>query len=306
MVRLSYIAIALLISGVFSCKEKQTGIEKVIKTQHRYSDFEIPKTLKFAGETIHLNDIDVRERYERELIVNAYYHSSTFFLIKRSTRWLPLIEKILKEEGLPEDFKYLAVAESGLTQANSYAGARGFWQFLSPTAKDYGLEINKHVDERYHIEKSTRAACKYLLNAKKDLGSWPLAAAAYNRGKRGISVNLEQQYVTNYFDLNLNTETARYFFRILALKEIIENPKKYNFEINRSYEPYKTRKLNVKEDIDNLSLWAKNMGFNKKILKKLNPWLISNKLKLKDGKSYVILLPAKGSDLKVYSDTNGE
>lgn len=305
MVKFSTISIVLFFGLVFSCSENKTVVQKV-ETIHPYSDFEIPSQVIFANEEISLDDIDVQERYERELIVNAYYHSSTFFLIKRSTRWFPTIERVLKEEGIPEDFKYLALAESGLAQVKSYAGAAGFWQFLSPTAKDYNLEVSKTVDERYHIEKSTRAACKYLMNAKKDLGSWPLAAAAYNRGKRGVQVNLEKQYVSNYFDLNLNSETARYFFRILALKEIIENPNKYNFDIKRTYEPYKTVKVTINESIKDLSLWSKNKGFNKKILKKLNPWLISNKLKVKDGKSYVILLPAKGSDLKVYSDTNGE
>lgn len=295
---------------IVACSEQAAETEKTIVEQEAissvFTDFELPNSVDFLAQKVDLTDIDIRERYEREIITNAYYHSSTFFILKRSQRWFPVIEKILKEEGVPDDFKYLAVAESGLTQARSFAGALGFWQFMEGTAEDYGLEINKDIDERKHVEKSTRAACAYLRNAKEKLGSWVLAAAAYNRGVQGITNNLEDQYSDNFFDLNLNTETARYVFRIMALKEIIEHPSRYNFKIKNYYKPYQTKEVIVENSIDDLSRWAKNEGFNKKILKKLNPWLISNKLKVEQGKSYVILLPSKGTNLNAYQEADGE
>lgn len=295
---------------LYACKpvapEQTKEIQIENNIERTFSDFELPDYVDFLDTEILLKDLDLRERYEREIITNAYYHSSTFFILKRSKRWFPIIEKILKEEGLPDDFKYLAVAESGLTQARSYVGALGFWQFMEGTAKDYGLTINKDIDERKHLEKSTRAACEYLRKAKEKLGSWTLAAAAYNRGVNGIKNNLDNQYSDNFFDLNLNAETSRYVFRIIALKEIIEHPAKYNFKINTYYTPYKTKEIRVDSSISDLSLWAKNEGFNKKILKKLNPWLISNQLRIEPGKSYVILLPAKGANLNAYREDNGE
>ncbi|MDX1445366.1 lytic transglycosylase domain-containing protein [Lishizhenia sp.] len=305
-----FIIFILLGTLLWACNNSPT-IQKEETIVHNnvessFSDFIIPDYIEFLDTKVLLKDIDIRERYEREIITNAYYHSSTFFILKRSKRWFPVIEKILKEEGLPDDFKYLAVAESGLTQARSYVGALGFWQFMEGTAKDYGLIINKDIDERKHVVKSTRAACAYLKDAKEKLGSWILAAAAYNRGVNGISKNLEGQYADNFFDLNLNTETSRYVFRIMALKEIIEHPSNYNFKINTYYSPYKTIQKIVDSSLSDLSLWAKNEGFNKKILKKLNPWLISNQLRIEPGKSYVILLPAKGANLNAYREDNGE
>lgn len=264
----------------------------------------IPNHIEFAGESYILKDRDLIERLDRELVINTHWHSNTLFYLKRSKQWFPLLSRILKDENIPNDFKYLAVIESGLSQATSPSGAKGFWQFMPETAKEYGLEVSKTVDERLHVEKSTRAACKYLKKSYKKLGSWELAAVAYNRGKRGIETALEDQEVTHLFDLLLNDETARYFFRILAVKEIMEHPHRYQFKLNNTsdYAPLSTVYKTITENINNLSSWAKREGFNLKIIKKLNPWLISNQLSVEKGKSYVILLPSETEKLKPYAE----
>lgn len=304
---------SILILSVFllGCISKKNNLETqhnhvskhTIKEKESVVFPNTPHNISFANVQYTFDDHDLKERLERELIVNTFWHSNTMFYIKRANRWFPLIESILEEEGIPEDFKYLAVIESGLKQAKSPAGALGFWQFMKGTAKDYGLEISRTVDERMHVEKSTRAACQYLKDAYDKFDSWALAAAAYNRGVNGISSDLTKQEVEHLFDLHLNSETARYFFRILAVKEILENPTKYNFNVTNDqlYDSYKTKKLTVNSDIKDLSSWSKTKGFNLKIIKKLNPWLISNSLKVEKGKSYVILLPTNDEKLKPYA-----
>ena len=254
---------------------------------------EIPQTVVFAGEEVPVEKFDVRERLDRELLVNTYWHSNTLQLFKLSTRYFPDIEKILEKNGVPDDFKYLALAESGLRNVTSYANAVGYWQFLEGSAKELGLEINNEVDERYHIERSTEAACKYLKDAYNEFGSWALAAASYNMGKSRLKKVLREQQVDSYYDLYLNDETSRYVFRIIALREICENPKNYGFNLNPGdlYEPILTREIQVHSDIKDIPSFAIEWGTNYKTLKLLNPWLRQPSLSVKKGKSYTIKLP---------------
>ena len=256
----------------------------------------IPEVLDFSGEQTPLNSPDIKERLDKELLVNTYWQSNMMLLLKRSNKWFPTLEKILKEEGVPEDFKFLAVIESGLENLRSPKGAKGFWQLMPATAKEYGLEVNNNVDERYHIEKSTRVACKYLLKAKERFGSWTLAAAAYNRGMYGIDRLLEKQKVDNYYDLLLNKETSRYVFRILAVKEIMSHPDRYGFiyEENDLYQPIPVIKIGIDIPIINIAEYAKKQGINYKLLKIHNPWLIQNHLNNNSRKHYEIEIPEPG------------
>lgn len=257
---------------------------------------DLPDTLNFADEKISLSSPDLKERLDRELLVNTYWQSNMMLLLKRANKYFPTIEKILKEEGVPSDLKYLSVIESGLENAISPAGAKGFWQIMRTTGKEYGLEVNSNVDERYHIELSTRMAAKYLKKAKNKFGSWTLAVASYNRGIRGIQRNLNQQKVENYFDLRLGKETSRYVFRVLAVKEIIENPMKYGYVYDHTdlYYPVPVRYHGLDTAISNLATFAKKMGVNYKILKIHNPWLLQNHLNNKSRKYYEIAIPEKG------------
>ncbi|NNC96098.1 MAG: lytic transglycosylase domain-containing protein [Chitinophagales bacterium] len=249
--------------------------------------------LFFAGERVPLEDFDVRERLDRELHVNTYWHSNTIIMMKIANKYFPSIERILAEEGVPDDFKYLALAESGLRNVRSSAGAMGYWQFLDRTARQYGLIVNDEVDERLHLEKSTRAACKYLKNGYEKFGSWSLAAASYNRGMDGIQRDMNAQKVDSYFDLYLNTETSRYVFRILALKEIFENPSNYGFHLENDdlyYEP-KFGVIEVTDPISDLAEYAQKYGTNYKKLKLSNPWLKRTYLKSVSDKNYELKIP---------------
>tara|TARA_B100001029_G_C15059633_1_gene457277 strand:+ start:2836 stop:3711 length:876 start_codon:yes stop_codon:yes gene_type:complete len=256
----------------------------------------LPDTIDFAGESFPILSPDLRERFDRELLVNTYWQSNMMLLLKRSNKYFPLIERVLKEEGVPCDFKYLAVIESGLENVISPAGAKGFWQIMRNTGKEYGLEINNNVDERYHIEFSTKVAAKYLKKAKENFGSWTLAAAAYNRGISGIQGKLANQKAENYFDLFLGEETSRYVFRIFAVKEIIENPTKYGYIFKKTdlYKNIPVRIYGLDTPINNIASFAKKMGVNYKILKIHNPWLIQNHLNNKSRKYYEIAIPEEG------------
>ncbi|HIB76406.1 MAG TPA: lytic transglycosylase domain-containing protein [Flavobacteriales bacterium] len=251
------------------------------------------ENIELAGEAVPINGFGVMENLDRELIVNTYRHSSTILYLKRASRWFPLIERILAEEGIPDDFKYLAVIESGLSQAVSPAGARGFWQFMSKTAPEYGLEVSHTVDERYDVEKSTRAACNYLKESYEKFGSWSLAAASYNMGRAGVSKHLKAQGVDNYWDLHLNSETGRYVYRLLAVKEVLSSPELFGFTLSPSelYSPHDVRLVDVSEDISNLSDFALQNGSNLRELKALNPWLRKGYLNVKQGKTYRIYFP---------------
>lgn len=284
----------IMISVLFICAVSCKDIEKeVVEVKKEKSVNYFPQKINFAGEQAPLEIEDVKERLDRELIVNMNYHSYTTLAIKRANRSFPIIEPILKKNGVPDDFKYLAVIESGLVNVVSKAGARGVWQFMPETAKDMGLEVSATVDERYHLAKSTQAACDFLLNAKAKFGSWTLAAASYNRGLVGVQNLLNFQKETSYYDLYMNEETGRYLFRIMALKEIMEAPVKFGFEIDgkEKYSIIATKKVVVKESIDNLVTFAKKQGTNYKILKIYNPWLRSVKLENSDRKKYEIEIP---------------
>ena len=256
----------------------------------------MPEKLDFAGESVPLEDPDVYERMDRELLVNTYWQSNALLLMKRANKYFPIIEPVLREEGVPEDFKYLAVIESGLTQAVSPARAVGFWQIMEGTGKDYGLEINANVDERYNIEKSTRVAADYLKKAKERFGSWTLAAASYNAGQYGVDKQLERQKVGDYYDLLLGEETGRYVFRILALKEIMNHPQKYGFDIKESdlYAHIPVEKVKVDTVVKDFPDFAAKFGINYKILKVHNPWLRDDHLKNASRKVYFIDIPEKG------------
>lgn len=235
----------------------------------------------FAGEPFPMNNFDAMERLDRELLVNSYWHSSTILNIKYANRYFPLIERILAEQGVPDDLKYLAVAESGLRNATSSAGAKGVWQFMKASGKEWGLEINDEVDERYHVEKATVAACKYLKYLYKRFGSWANAAGAYNVGPTRFASLLKSQNQTSYFDLNLNDETSRYYFRLNAIKQILQNPEKFGFYIDHQdkYAPLDNyMKIVVDKSVTSWANWAQNYGVSYRMLKVYNPWLTSNKL----------------------------
>ncbi len=276
-----------LIHGVTNTKGKDATWEN--------GDY-MPAEINFAGEKAPLQISDVRERLDRELLVNANLHATTLLILKRANRAFPVIEPILKKYNVPDDFKYLAVIESGLVNVVSPAGARGVWQFMPDTGKEKGLEINDVVDERYHLEKSTEAACKYLLDAKNKFGSWTLAAASYNGGVGGVNKQITFQGVTDYYDLLLTEETSRYVFRILALKEIMQNPTKYNFNLKPAdlYPVIPTKKVEVTASVPDLATFAKDNGINYKVLKIHNPWLRDRKLDVAAGKSYTLEIPLEG------------
>ena len=252
-----------------------------------------PEEITFMEKEVPVQILDVKEKLDRELLVNTYWHSNTFLMIKRANRWFPIIEPILKENNIPDDFKYLALIESGLTNVTSSAGATGFWQFLKETGKEYGLEVNSLVDERYHVEKSTVAACKYLHKAYDKFEDWALVAASYNMGMGGVTKRLNEQKVKTYWDLLLNMETARYVYRIIAVKEILTNSEKYGFMINSTdlYQPYQTKTISVETPILNLTTFANDNGINFKTLKTLNPWMRKDNLNFKNNRIYDIKLP---------------
>ncbi|MDZ7740223.1 MAG: transglycosylase SLT domain-containing protein [Bacteroidota bacterium] len=277
-------------------KEEKSGIHQEDISnlqQYRISAVEIPENISFAGEKVPVDLYYVRESLDKELTVNTYWHSSTLLMMKRSSRYLPLIEPILKEEGVPDDFKYVALIESGFENVTSPAGAVGFWQFLKGTAKDYGLEVNKEVDERYHLEKATRAACRYFKDAYEDYGNWTLVAAAFNAGKRGINRQIDRQKEETYYDLLLDDETERYIFRILAMKTIFTNPEKYGFDVDRKdlYDPIPTFTVSIADEVPSWADFAKENGITYRILKDFNPWLRQSYLKNRHNKEYKILLP---------------
>lgn len=253
----------------------------------------LPDSADFAGEPVPLDIFYVREMFDRELTVNTYWHSSTILLLKRAARWLPVIEPILKQNGIPDDFKYLAMIESGLANVVSPSGAAGYWQFLEKTGKEYGLQVNKEVDERYHVEKATEAACRYLQKSHDKFGNWTLVAASYNAGQGRIDDVIDDQSTRSFYEMYLNDETSRYIYRILAMKYIYENQLDYGFKLQPGdlYDTLATRKVVVKETISNLPAFAKQNKTSYRMLKELNPWLRSDKLTVRRGEEFVILLP---------------
>lgn len=298
---------AILVTGAigielfsFSTSSAESDVEhqRVFNDNYKVFSLTLPNELSFCGEQVPMERLDVRERLDRELLVNTYWQSNTLLAHKRTARWFPLIEEVLRREGVPEDMKYLAVVESGLMNVVSPAGATGYWQFLKETAISHGLEVNNEVDERYHVERATEAACRYLKEAYRRHGSWALAAAAYNLGQAGVDKQLTRQKQQNYFELQLPEETSRYVFRILAMKEIIRDPERYGFHLRAKdlYPPYVTRSVEVNGPIEDLADFAIRHNTNYRTLKLLNPWLRDVKLTNREGRTYTILLPGEGFD----------
>ena len=300
-------AIAVVVCGLFiqaiqspevasQTTETATKVEQQSSQILRVEALDIPNVMTFAGERVPLQDTDVRERLDREIHVNTYWHSNMLLMIKKANRFFSEIEPLLKKYNLPDDFKYLAVAESGLDNVTSHAGASGFWQFMKATGKEYGLEINNYVDERYNLELATKVAAQYLINSKELFGSWTNAAAAYNAGNAGITKQMKRQDATDYYSLLLNSETGRYVFRILAFKEILSNPEKYGFYVDQQdlYQAIPTKTIIVNTPVQDFAKFAKQQGINYKILKIHNPWLRDTYLKNASGKAYSIKIPIAG------------
>lgn len=319
MKSLTAIFLLLLIVGVPGCSRKSARAASphnvTVATQHDHEttraeamaiqapprayaptfSVSVPDYVVFAGERVDLTRYDKHERYDREINGFTYLHSTTMLLIKRANRYFPIIEPILKEKGVPDDLKYLCVIESSLDQrAVSSAGAAGLWQFMKGTGPQYGLEIYSEVDERYSTQKSTEAACAYLLEAYAKYGSWSGAALSYNAGQRRISDQLTKQQAEEALDLLLVEETSRYYYRMLAIKQIMENPAHYGFYItaDQLYQPFEYKKVKVTKTIDDLTEFAKQHGITYAQLKDLNPWLRENKLTVKSN-TYEILIPTK-------------
>jgi hypothetical protein len=276
--------------------KKDSTVEESTVNDYNVYALEMPKGLNFAGEPVPVDNPDIYERMDRELLVNTYWQSNGLLMFKRAKKYFPIIEPILEKNCVPDDFKYLAVIESGLTNAVSPAGASGFWQIMKATGIENGLEVNSNVDERYNLEKATEVACDYLKKAKEELGSWTLAAAAYNAGNSGISRRLKEQDVSQYYDLLLGEETGRYVFRIVALKEILSNPSKYGFNFNKNhlYKEVPTYKVEVDSAVTNFAQFAQRFGINYKILKLHNPWLREKNLNNGSKKLYKIEIPQEG------------
>ncbi|MFD0762608.1 lytic transglycosylase domain-containing protein [Lutibacter aestuarii] len=303
-IKLAGLLAIILVSSLFIFATKsnynKTPTETVENDKNTSETYQIralkiPQNLEFAGERVPIEKEDIRERVDRELLVNTYWQSNGLLLFKRAHKYFPIIEPILKKNGIPNDFKYLAVIESGLQNVTSPAGAKGFWQIMRNTARENGLEVNNNVDERYHLEKATQVACKYLKDAKEHFGSWTMAAAAYNAGKSGIARKVEQQKVTDYYDLLLAEETKRYIPRMVAVKEILSNPKKYGFIFDEEdlYKLEPIKLIEVDSAITDIAQFSKELGINYKILKLHNPWLRENHLNNKSGKLYQIKVPAE-------------
>lgn len=267
-----------------------------VQNGYKITAIDIPENLNFAGEMVPLEDPEVNERVDREFLVNTYWQSNAVLLIKRAHKYFPIIEPILAKNGVPDDFKYLAVAESGLQNVVSPAGATGFWQIMPATGRQYSLEINKNIDERYHLEKSTEVACRYIKDAKEKFGTWTLAAASYNAGAGSIDKFMGIQKAGTYYDLLLGEETGRYVFRIMAIKEILKSPEKYGFHLEQKdlYSSVPTFNVEVSEPVFSFADFAKQYEINYKILKRHNPWLREPHLNNQSGKKYTLEIPNKG------------
>ncbi len=265
-------------------------------TIHYNAPFRLPDNVSFAGEKMPLENFDTRESLEREILISAYRHSSTIMIIKRANRYLPVIENILRKNNVPDDFKYLAAAESEYSNMVSPVGATGFWQIMAETGKEEGMEINNVVDERYDIEKSTQFACEYFLKSYEKYGNWTLAAASYNGGRSALDEQIRIQKENNYYDLLLSEETARYIFRAVAYKLVITDPGSYGFNLEKSdlYPQLDYYEVKVDTAVSDFSSFAKKFGTNYKMLKFLNPWLRKPFLTPKPNKQYNIKIPSEG------------
>lgn len=290
--------IILMVVALVAFRNKEDKAPEKQKSEKQFHPWyapELPETMSFAGERVPLERWEVREYLDREILFDYYRMNNMLYMLKLANRYFPYIEERLKYHGVPDDFKYLCVAESNMQNAISRAGAVGFWQFMRGSAPGYGLEVGSNIDERYNVYKSTDAACKYLKQAYAKFGSWTAAAASYNCGQGGYNAAANFQGSTNYYDLLLPEETQRYIFRILAYKYLMSNAKQlgYNIDEDELYPPLKTRTIVISRSIPNLSSFAKQNGTTYKILKMLNPWMRSKELVVRGGKSYTIHLPAE-------------
>ena len=292
-VSVALLATVGILSLAFSTHTTEKCLQFTAIEDYNVFALPMPEQLDFSQEPLPLFMPDIKERMDRELLVNTYWQSNGLLLFKRAHKFFPILEPILESYGIPEDFKYLALIESGLQQVTSPAGAKGFWQIMKSTGKEYGLEINSNVDERYNIKLSTQVACQYLLKAKEKFGSWTLAAASYNAGMSRIASELERQSVSDYYDLLLGEETGRYLFRIVALKEIMSHPKKYgfNFEDKDLYDYAPTYDIEIDTAVADFVQFSQDFGINYKQLKRHNPWLREEFLNNKSRKKYKIELP---------------
>jgi membrane-bound lytic murein transglycosylase D len=272
-------------------KDYQEAISRELKA----FAIEVPDTAAFAGEKVPTGLFYVHEALDRELLTNVYWHSSTILMLKRAYRFFPVIEPMLKQHGIPDDFKFISLVESNLTNTISPSGATGFWQFLKETGLRYGLEITDEVDERYNLAKATEAACKYFNSSFLKYNNWTLTAASYNAGPENISKPLEIQKTNDFYDLMVNPETSRYIYRILAIKEIFSKPVKYGFIYRQRdlYPQIPCKTIAVDSSIINLTDFAKSHQISYKLLKELNPWLRKNALHITNKKTYSILIPDK-------------
>jgi membrane-bound lytic murein transglycosylase D len=303
-------ALLLLIIGIklfnFSVSDPVSDADyrNYFVSNYKVFGITIPKDLNFCGEAVPVTDFTVRESLERELMVNTYFQSQTLMYHKKASRWFPIIEPILKKNGIPDDCKYIALIESGLSNVVSPQKATGFWQLMEVTAGHCGLEMNDEIDERYHVEKSTEAACQVLKEAYEHYHNWTLAAASYNLGMGGVDKQLNKQQSGNYYDLYLNEETARYIFRILAVKEIISRPKSYGYQLRERdlYKPIPTYSVKVDSSVSDLAAFAIAQGSTYKILKVMNPWLLKSTLTNAQHKTYTIVFPKKGVNLYELDD----
>jgi membrane-bound lytic murein transglycosylase D len=304
--RRTYLLIAALVAVLgaglvsilgFGKADYVNGSGKAAKEDNFSPAYGIPDSVNFAGEPMPLDNFDTRESLERELITTAYRHSSTILIIKKSSRYFPLISKILAQNGIPDDFKYLVAAESDMINQVSPAGATGFWQIMAETGKEQGLEINNEIDERYNLEKSTKFACDFFRKSYQKYGNWTLAAASYNGGRSAVDDQIEIQKVNNYYDLLLADETARYIFRVVAYKLVINNPAAYGFDITEKdyYPEFRYTEVKIDSAITDFASWAKGYNTNYKMLKLLNPWLRKPFLTNKFKKTYLVKIPEPGS-----------
>lgn len=289
--------IVSLITQGFNRDDNAELRELIREMPYQAGSFALPEEFHFAGERMPLENFDTRESLDREILISAYRHSATITLIKRANRFFPVIEPILAEYGVPDDFKYLAVAESDLSNVVSPAGATGFWQIMQATGREDGMEINEEVDERYDLVKSTRFACRYLLKSYEKYGSWTLAAASYNAGNRGIDEQIEIQKVKNYYDLLLNEETARYIFRVASYKLIFSDPARYGISLGKEdlYPVIPAKEVQINSSVQSFEEFARENQTNYKILKYFNPWLRKPFLTNSRGKTYTLRLPAEGA-----------
>lgn len=298
---LSFLVILYVFTSLsFKGASQNTSTENphgIFPQDYRIISPKLPDSIYIFGERVPLENFEVYERIDRELLVNTYWHSATMLAIKRAARWFPVIEPILRENNIPDDFKYLAIVESNLENVVSPAGATGYWQFIKSAATQYGLEVNEQVDERYHVEKSTAAACKYLKTAYDMFGSWTMSASSYNAGLSGIEKWSGLQQAKNYWNLVLGSETSRYVPRIIAMKLIMENPKAYGYDLTEEdlYKPLKFTEVILDSSVNDFADYAASLGINYKTLKLFNPWLRDSSLKNKNGKRYTIKIPEEGS-----------